>query len=463
MEITSSSPSVYENLPRETKIGGYRWVVVSLLLFSTTLNYMDRQVISYLKEFFCSPLEKGGFGWTNTDYAFVTSAFTFVYASFTIVAGWIIDKIGTKLGLALSLITWSVFGMLNALAGTTVFLHVLIRSLFGIGEAANFPASIKTVAEWFPKKERALATGIFNSGCNLGAMISALFVPWCMVYFGKEIGWKYAFLITGAVGFLWLIFWFTGYNIPLKSRSLGREEFQYIHSDDSMLSQEEKDQPMKVSWVKLFRHRPTWAFFWGKFLTDGIWWFLLFWLPDYLRKQFGMTGTDVMVPTFIVYGMAIFGSIFGGSLPMFLINKGMDVFKARMRSMFIIALLPFSLFFIQYLANKAYFGNSAVFLAVGVICLGAAAHQAWSANIFTTVSDMFPKAAVGSVIGIGSMSGGLGGVIMQQIAGHLTDLFKASPEIAYSIMFTICSVAYILAWTLMKILVPRFKQLVFIP
>ena len=458
MELTSPTFSKGEGLEKGNPIGGYRWFVVTLLLFSTTINYMDRQVISYLKEFFCSSKQSGGFGWTNVEYAYVTSAFTFVYATFTILAGWIIDKIGTKLGLALSLISWSVFGMLNALAGTTVFLHVLIRSLFGMGEAANFPASIKTVAEWFPKKERALATGIFNSGCNIGAMISALFVPWCMVYFGREMGWKYAFLITGAIGFLWLIFWFIGYTIPSQSKFIGKAEFDYIHSDDPIQVQD-KEMPLKVSWIKLFGHRQTWAFFWGKFLTDGIWWFLLFWLPDYLKKQFGMTGTDVMLPTFIVYGTAIFGSIFGGSLPMFLIHKGMDVFKARMNAMFLIALVPLSLFFTQYLANKAYFGNSAVYLAVGVICLGAAAHQAWSANIFTTVSDMFPKAAVGSVIGIGSMSGGIGGVVMQQIAGHLTDFFKATPQIAYGIMFTICSVAYILAWGIMKILVPKFKEI----
>ena len=446
----------------KANIGRYRWVIASLLLFSTTINYMDRQVISYLKEFFCSPVAEGGFGWTNTQYANIISSFTFFYAGVTIAAGWIIDKIGTKIGLALSLITWSFFGMAGALAGSTVAMHVVIRSLFGIGEAGNFPASIKTVAEWFPKKERALATGIFNSGSNIGAMIASLFVPWCLVYFGYQQGWKYAYIITGAVGFLWLIFWFLLYNPPSKTTALSKEEYDYIHSDDLAMhvaGSEDVALREKTSWGKLFGYRQTWAFFVGKFLTDGIWWFLLFWLPDYLKKQFGMTGEEVMLPTFIVYGTAIFGSVFGGSIPMFFINKGMEVYKARTTAMLIIACFPLLLLSTQYFANKGVFGTNAVILAVAVICIGAAAHQAWSANLFTTVSDMFPKKAVGSVTGIGGMAGGIGGVVVQQLAGHLTDFYKATPQIAYGIMFGVCSFAYVIAWAVMKILVPRFKQI----
>ncbi|MGH7238375.1 MAG: MFS transporter, partial [Candidatus Saccharimonadales bacterium] len=216
----------------ETKMGRYRWVIAALLLFSTTINYMDRQVISYLKEFFCMPVAKGGFGWSNTDFGNLTSFFTLFYAGMTIIAGWFIDKIGTKLGLALSLIIWSVFGMLSSLAGSTVTLHVVVRSLFGIGEGGNFPASIKTVAEWFPKKERALATGIFNSGSNIGAMIAALFVPWCLAYWGNNPGWKYAFIITGGLGFIWLFFWFALYSTPAAHKKLSSAEFKHIHSDD---------------------------------------------------------------------------------------------------------------------------------------------------------------------------------------------------------------------------------------
>jgi ACS family hexuronate transporter-like MFS transporter len=445
------------------KIGNYRWVIITLLLFSTTINYMDRQVISYLKEFFCDPIDKGGFAWTNTDFSYLTSFFTGFYALMTIFAGWLIDKIGTKLGLAISLITWSVFGMLNALAGAAVSVHVFIRSLFAVGEAGNFPASIKTVAEWFPKKERALATGIFNSGANLGAMIAALFVPWCLVYWGAGAGWKLSFIITGASGFVWLIFWFWLYNSPSKQKRLLKTEFEYIHQDDEAAQASsqvnEKDDKVKVPWLKLLRYRQTWSFFWGKFLTDGVWWFYLFWLPDYLKKQFGMTTMEVRWPTFVVYGVAIIGSVFGGSIPLFLINKGLPVYKARMRAMLMIAVLPLTVLTTQYFGSTERFGTSAMWLAVAVICIGAAAHQAWSANLFTTVSDMFPKKTVGSIVGIGTMAGGIGGVIIQQLAGRLTDYFIKTPKVAYLIMFVICALCYVTAWTIIKTLVPKHKPI----
>ncbi|WP_259067860.1 MFS transporter [Mucilaginibacter sp. X4EP1] len=450
--------------PSKKAIGKYRWVITVLLLFSTTINYMDRQVISYLKEFFSTPVAKGGFGWTNIEFSYVTSFFTGFYAIVTVLAGWIIDKIGTKLGLALSLIIWSVFGMLNALAGSVVAMHVILRSLFGIGEGGNFPASIKTVAEWFPKKERALATGIFNSGANIGAMIASLFVPWCLAHWGNMLGYKMAYLLTGASGFLWLIFWFAFYTTPSASKKLSKEEYDYIHSDDEVVQPATAEEPAipqkKTSWFKLLHYPQTWAFFAGKFLTDGIWWFLLFWLPDYLKKQFGLTGEEVMLPTFIVYGVAILGSTFGGSLPLLFVNKGMPVYKARMTAMFIIALFPLVLLFTQYFGNKANFGDHALTLAVAVICIGAAAHQAWSCNIFTTVSDMFPKKAVGSVTGIGGMAGGIGGVLIQLLAGRLTDFYKNTPQIAYGIMFTVCASAYIIAWCVIRILTARSKPIV---
>jgi len=447
----------------ETRMGRYRWVIITLLLFSTTINYMDRQVISYLKDFFSTPIAKGGFGWSNSDYSNVTGLFTLFYATMTVFAGWVIDKIGTKLGLALSLIVWSIFGMLNAFAGSAVSIHIIVRSLFGIGEGGNFPASIKTVAEWFPKKERALATGIFNSGSNIGAMIASLFVPWCLLHFGTDPGWKYAYLLTGGIGFLWLIFWFILYNPPSKHKSLSKEEYDYIHSDDLVAAHvapsEDVTVENKMSWGKLLTYPQTWAFFVGKFMTDGIWWFLLFWLPDYLKKQFGMTSHEVMWPTFIVYGIAIFGSTFGGSVPMFMINRGMTVRKARMTAMMIIALFPLALFSTQYFGNVAHFGTHAATYAVAVICIGAAAHQAWSANLFTTVSDMFPKRAVGSVTGIGGLAGGLGGFIIQKLAGFLTDLYKDTPQNAYAIMFAICASSYIIAWVIIKILSKNAKDM----
>lgn len=435
----------------------FRWVICALLFFATTFNYLDRQVISYLKEFFCTPKDQGGFGWTNSDFAHLTAAFTAFYAGMTVIAGWVIDKIGTKLGLALSLIVWSLCGIANAFVGRVVLAHMMIRSAFGVGEAGNFPASIKTVAEWFPKRERALATGIFNSGSNFGAMVAALFVPWCMIHYGDQEGWKLAFIYTGAVGFIWLIFWFWLYETPTKHKRLSLAEYNYIHIDDEAAVKGNNADKAKVSWWKLLSYRQTWAFFMGKFMTDGIWWFYLFWLPDYLKKQFGMTKHDVMLPTFIVYGIAIIGSVGGGSIPMALIKRGMPVYKARMSAMLLIALFPLAVLSTQYFANVTQFGQYASTLAVAVICIGAAAHQAWSANMFTTVSDMFPNKAVGSVTGIGAMAGGLGGVVVQLLVGFLTDAMK--PQQAYLIMFIVCSLSYLTAWGIMKVLVPRHKPI----
>jgi ACS family hexuronate transporter-like MFS transporter len=447
--------------PNSTRPGSssnYRWVICGLLLFATTFNYLDRQVISYLKEFFCTPTAEGGFGWTNADFSYLTSAFTAFYAGMTVLAGWVIDKIGTKLGLAFSLAIWSLFGIANALAGPRVLMHILVRSAFGVGEAGNFPASIKTVAEWFPKRERALATGIFNSGSNLGAMIAALFVPWCMIYYGDQQGWKMAFLYTGAAGFLWLIFWFWLYDTPARQKRLSRAEYDYIHIDDEAVEDSNGDAA-KISWGRLFTYRQTWAFFCGKFLTDGIWWFYLFWLPDYLKKQFGMSKHEVILPTFIVYGVAIVGSVYGGSIPMTLIKRGMAVYRARMTAMLLIAICPLAVLSTQYFASVERFGSLASWLAVAVICIGAAAHQAWSANLFTTVSDMFPKKAVGSVTGVGAMAGGLGGVLVQLLAGALTDAFQTNPAYAYFIMFVLCALSYLAAWTVMKVLVPRHRPI----
>jgi len=436
-------------------IGKYRWTICTLLLFATTINYLDRQVISYLKEFFCRSTELGGFGWSNKEFSYLTSFFTGVYALMTVGAGRLIDKIGTKLGLAGSLVVWSVFGVLNAFAGATLAAHVAIRSLFAVGEAGNFPASNRTVAEWFPKKERALAIGIFNSGSNLGAMIAALFVPWCLVVFGDQLGWKLAFVFTGAAGFLWLIFWFLFYDTPKNQRRLSAAEYDYIHMDD--VAAHSDVAPQGVPWARLFRYRQTWSFFVGKMLTDGIWWFYLFWLPDYLIKQFNMAPADVRWPTFIVYGIAIVGSVYGGSIPMTLINRGMEVYKARMTAMILIALCPLTVLFTQHFANTQRYGTLALYFAVGIISIGAAAHQAWSANLYTTVSDMFPKKAVASITGIGTMAGGVGGVLIQLLVGSLRDTFKDAPQTAYFIMFVFCALAYVSAWAIMKVLVPRYK------
>lgn len=468
-------------MKNNNSIGNYRWTICSLLFFATTINYMDRQVIGYLKPLFSEPISEGGLGWTNTDFALVTSMFTGFYALMTFFAGFLIDKIGTKRGLGYSLIVWSVFGILNAFAGGTAMVHALIRSLFGIGEAGNFPASIKTVAMWFPKKERALATGIFNSGSNVGAMIASLAVPAIAyeVWFDGAIqGWQMAFIITGAVGFIWLFFWFWLYESPEKQSRLSKAEYDYIHSDQEETI-EVADGTPSPPWYRLFAYKQTWAFVFGKFMTDGIWWFLLFWLPDFMKQQFNMEGHAIMIPLFIVYGVAIVGSVSGGGLPMFFMNRGMEAYKARMTAMLIIAALPLALIMTPYFGNVSHFGDNAYVLALIVICIGAAAHQAWSANLFTTVSDMFPKKSVGSVTGIGGLAGGIGGVLVQQFAGRLTDHYKGIGEAivlsqnlvgeaaqaviqsniqtAYGIIFGLCSFAYLVAWIVMKILVPKHK------
>ncbi|HEX3627640.1 MAG TPA: MFS transporter, partial [Verrucomicrobiae bacterium] len=316
----------------------------------------------------------------------------------------------------------------------------------------------KTIAEWFPKRERALATAIFNAGSNGGAMIAALFVPWCMIHFGHELGWKLAFIITGLGGLVWLVFWFWLYDPPNKHPRLSKAEFDYIHIDDETPSDAKTgDKTAKVSWPRLFEYRQLWAFFVGKFMTDGIWWFYLFWLPDYLHKQFGMTDRQIMMPTFIVYGVSIVGSVYGGSIPLTFIKRGVAVYHARLMTMLIIAICPLAVLLTQYFGDTNRFGGAAAVLAIAMICIGTTAHQAWSANLFTTVSDMFPKKAVGSVVGIGTAAGGLGGVILQKVPGWLTD--HLTTQTAYFIMFVICAVSYLIAWILMKALVPRHKPI----
>ena len=459
------------------KITKYRWTIAALLLFSTTVNYMDRNVIGYLKDYFCDP---NGFGWTSTDYSILTSVFTAFYAGFTLIVGFIIDKIGTKLGLAASLIVWSIAGFCSAIAGKGLPGQLAARGLFGAGEAGNFPASIKTVAEWFPKKERALATGIFNSGSNLGAMICALIIPpilaaWnplegTTLFLGKIHGWQMAFIITSLIGFIWLFFWRKMYASPnemLKKGKINKAEFDYINSDDTKLAAQtttQTDKPTKkTSWYKMLTYRQTWSFIMGKFMTDGIWWFLLFWLPTYIKQQFcvGLSASEtnhtVMYSTFIVFGIAIIGSVYGGSLPMKFMNKGWETYKARMTALIIIAFFPVLLLSTQTVAGFS--GSMGLIAAVAVISIAGAAHQAWSANLFTTVSDMFPKSAVGAVTGIGAAAGGLGGVLVQVMAGRLEDHFRALNNVptAYAIMFGVCAFAYLIAWVIMKILVPEYK------
>jgi ACS family hexuronate transporter-like MFS transporter len=410
---------------------------------------------------------------------------------------------------------------------------MIARGVLGFGEAGNFPAAIKATAEWFPKKERALATGVFNSGTNVGAILAPITVPWLASIWG----WQGAFIIAGAIGFLWLVFWFWLYDTPARQKRLGKAEFDYIHSDADeqadAASEAKKNAsgepktPWFVEWSRLLGYRQTWSFAFGKFMTDGIWWFFLFWLPAYLKAQYGMTGMQIAVPIAVVYTMTCVGSIGGGWFPMYFINKGYDPYAGRMRAMVLIALFPLVVLLAQPLGGISYW------VPVLLIGIGASAHQAWSANLFTTVSDMFPKRAVASVIGIGGMFGGLGGILVNKSAGWLFDAYRfagiaetwaqarastlagyvdqilsldlvnrhgsaidlnkaefislpneivdqltaINPEAflelkmlqvtivqgemttAYAIMFAVCAVAYLLAWTVMKLLVPRFRKI----
>ncbi len=441
--IKNSTPPVVGSPPADGKVGTYRWRIVALLFFATTINYLDRQVISLLKDDYLEPL----FGWSETDYANVVIAFQIAYALGMLGAGWLIDKIGTKLGYALVLVVWSVAAILHAFARST-FGFVAARALLGVSEAGNFPAAIKTTAEWFPKKERALATGVFNSGTNIGAVVAPLTVP----ALAAAMGWEWAFIITGAIGFFWLIFWFLYYEIPTRQKRLSRPELEYITRDDAR--DEADTNTEKVSWFRLLTFRQTWAFIVGKFLTDPVWWFYLFWLPSFLNKEYGMTKTDLAIPIAAVYTMTTFGSVLGGWLSGYFINKGWPVYRARKTAMLTYALLVVPVVTAQAL------GALSPWYAVLIIGLAASAHQAWSANIFTLVSDMFPKKAIASVVGLGGMAGAVGGILIAKAAGVLLDHYKAlgSIETGYYILFFICGSAYLLAWCIMHLLAPRQQQ-----
>jgi len=448
----------------QTTIGKYRWTICSLLFFATTVNYLDRQVLSLL-----APDLSKEFGWTNSDYANITAIFQFVYAISMLFAGRIIDKLGTKSGYAWAIIIWSIGAIVHAysifigsvvvnvmalvgLAAVPVSIvgFMISRALLAVGEAGNFPSALRATAEYFPKKERSFATGIFNSGTNVGAILAPLTVPWV----AKQWGWETAFILIGALGFIWLIFWQIFYEKPEDQKRLSKNELEYINSDagEPLIKNSEE---VKVPWIKLLGYKQTWAFAFGKFMTDGVWWFFLFWLPKYLEAQYGMVKTEIMLPLAVLYSMTMFGSIGGGWFPIYFIKKGYTPYDGRMKAMLLIAFFPLVVLAAQPL------GGYTFWIPVILIGIGASAHQAWSANIFTTVSDMFPKKAVGSIVGIGGMAGGFGGVVMSKLGGAFFDHYKALGHIqtGYTIMFAICAVSYLIAWTVMKLLVPVYKPI----
>ncbi len=429
------------------KIGRYRWTVCGLVFFATTINYIDRSVISFLKSTFTENL-----GWTDADYADVEITFKVFYALGLLGAGGLIDRMGSKIGYALSTFLWSLAGIATALVNTVLGFQV-VRGALGLAEAGNFPSAIKTVAEWFPKKERALATGIFNSGANIGAIVTPITVPFIVT----QWGWQWAFILTGLLGFVWLIFWFILYEVPRKHKKISAAELAFIESDkeEQKGSVGDDDQP-KLSWVKLLGYKQTWAFAIGKLLTDPIWWFYIFWLPDFFESMYHMKITAASWPVATVYLVSTVGSVAGGWLPLYFINKkGWAVTKARRISMLIYA------FCVLPILGALVLGEINVWLAVIVIGIAAAAHQAWSANIFTTVSDMFPKKSTASVTGIGGMFGSIGGILLSLFVqknmfvhyrsiGHI--------ETAYYIMFIVCAAAYLSAWVVMNTLIGKAKK-----
>jgi len=402
-----------------------RWVVCALLFFATTINYIDRQVLGIL-----APELQRTIGWSEVEYGYIVTAFQAAYALGLLVVGRLLDLLGTKRGFATALIFWSLAAMAHALAKTP-FGFGVARFALGLGEAGNFPASIKTVAEWFPRKERALATGIFNAGSNVGAVIAPAIVPWIALTWS----WQAAFVITGAIGFLWLFAWSTLYHTPETHPRLGRAEFAHIRSDPA-------EPTTHVPWLRLMPHRATWAFALGKFMTDPIWWFYLYWIPKFLNENHGLSLAGLGPPLITIYLVADVGSIGGGWLSSTLLKRGYSVNAARKIAMLVCALCVTPVAFASDVKD--------LWTAVAIISLAAAAHQGWSANMFTLVSDMFPRRAVGSVVGFGGMFGSIGGMLVATLTGWLLQMTGS-----YVTVFVIAGSTYLVALLAIHGLCPK--------
>lgn len=465
------------------KMTQYRWTICSLLFLATTINYLDRQVLSLLQ-----PILAEEFHWTDSDYGTITSIFSLAYAVSMLFAGRFVDKMGTKKGYAWAIAVWSLAAMLHALCGlatewwtgipdadgltnasgtivatisvVSVVMFVIARILLAFGESANFPAAIKATAEYFPKRDRAFATGVFNSGANVGAILAPITVP----FMAEAWGWETAFLVIGAVGFLWLAAWLIFYK-PLESnKKVNDAEKAYINQDDEIdkVVADETVKIEKMTFRQALKFKQTWAFAFGKFMTDGVWWFFLFWTPAYLKAEYGMLPSEVALPIGVLYTITVFGSVYGGKFPTFFINKGMNPYAGRMRAMLIIAFFPLLVLLAQPFGHIALLGNNAFWIPVLLIGIGGSAHQAWSANIFTTVGDMFPKSAVATIVGIGGMAGGIGSFIINKGSGMLFDYSLVewgSKTPGYTIVFSFCAVAYLIGWIVMKTLVPKYKPI----
>ncbi len=407
---------------------GYRWTVCGLLFVVTTINYVDRQVLGIL-----APTLQRELHWSESQYGDVVSWFSLVYAFGFLAAGRVLDRVGVRRGFAVAIVAWSVAAIGHAFARTTAGFSVA-RALLGLGESANFPGAIKTVAEWFPKRERALATGIFNAGTNTGAIVTPLVVPWIALTWG----WRWAFIVTGSLGFLWLALWLAVYRAPETHPRVSPGELAHIRSDPDEAAQ------FAVPWTRLLGLRQTWAFAVGKLLADPIWWFYLYWLPKFLDSKYGIKLAQVALPLIVVYVVADVGSVGGGWLSSALIKRGWTVNRARKTAMLAMALLIVPTAF----APRA----ESMWAAVAIVSVAAAAHQAWSANVYTLASDMFPRAAVGSVVGIGAFAGAMGGVLFQRVTGRVLETTGS-----YVPIFVVCGLAYITAWCLIHLLAPRLQ------
>jgi ACS family hexuronate transporter-like MFS transporter len=459
-----------------------------MLFFATTVNYLDRQVLSLTWPKFIGP----EFGWTNDDYGNITAWFSILYAVCMLFAGKFVDWLDTKKGFLWAIGIWSVGACLHAFCGiatsgilagewwvnfaeakeiishldngaqivsVSVILFIFARFVLALGEAGNFPAAIKATAEYFPKKDRAFSTSIFNSGATIGAMIA----PACILYIAEMWGWEATFIIIGLLGFVWMAFWTFIYKKPDNNKGVNALELAYIQQDHQTDNGVEiAEDSTKLSFMQCFRFRQTWAFAFGKFMTDGVWWFYLFWMPKYLQTVFNIEGTAQVLPLTVLYTIVMI-SIYGGWLPSYFISKKkMNPYAGRMRAMLIFAFFPLLALFAQPLGGYSYW------LPVVIIGIAAAAHQAWSANIFSTVGDMFPKTAIATITGIGGMAGGLGSFFIQKSAGMLFDHagktnirflgFEGEPS-GYFVIFIFCAVAYLIGWIVMKALVPKYKPI----
>ncbi len=476
----------------------YRWVICAMLFFATTVNYMDRQVLSLTWKDFIAP----EFHWTDADYGLITGAFSILYAVFCLFAGKFIDWMGTKKGYLWAIFVWSLGACLHAgcgwvtmqveglesvealraveagsatalsIATLSVYLFLFCRSVLAAGEAGNFPAAIKVTAEYFPKKDRAFATSIFNAGASVGALAAPITIP----TLAEHLGWEMAFIIIGALGFIWMAGWVFLYDKPGKSAYVNDAELTYINQDTAadVDPKDAHDEGPQIPFGKCFTYRQTWSFIVGKFMTDGVWWFFLFWAPAYFSDQFGYKSSSGMGQAliFVLYAIVTVLSIFGGYLPKYFVEKkGMGAYAGRMRAMLLFAFFPILALFAQPLADWSGSPIDPAWWPALIIGLAGAGHQAWSANLFSTIGDMFPKSTIATITGIGAMAGGIDSLLINSGSGMLFTYaenqgaafsflgFEGKPA-GYMIIFCICAVAYLIGWTIMKTLVPKYKPIV---